>query len=46
MVIFLQVDGVDITGLKHMDAVNMLRSTESSVKLVVLRRPERVNLVQ
>ncbi|XP_068744131.1 tyrosine-protein phosphatase non-receptor type 13-like isoform X2 [Montipora capricornis] len=35
----LAVDDQDISTMKHMDAVNVLRSTKQVVKLVVLRRP-------
>ncbi|XP_022779941.1 tyrosine-protein phosphatase non-receptor type 13-like isoform X3 [Stylophora pistillata] len=35
----LRVDGHDISSMKHMDAVNILRATKQHVKLVVLRRP-------
>ncbi|XP_020604777.1 tyrosine-protein phosphatase non-receptor type 13-like [Orbicella faveolata] len=35
----LMVDGHDISAMKHMEAVNVLRATKQHVKLVVLRRP-------
>ncbi|XP_078359591.1 tyrosine-protein phosphatase non-receptor type 13-like [Oculina patagonica] len=35
----LMVDGQDISTMKHMEAVNVLRATKQHVKLVVLRRP-------
>ena len=37
-----QVDGHDISAMKHMEAVNVLRATKQHVKLVVLRRPTGV----
>ena len=45
-IITFQVDNIDITGLKHMAAVNILRSTDKRVKLVVLRRPETVGILE
>ena len=41
--LFSQVDGKDISNMKHMDAVNVLRATKQHVKLVVLRRPTGVS---
>ena len=40
--IFFKVDGQDISTMKHMNAVNVLRATKQFVKLVVLRRPTGV----
>ena len=37
------MDGEDISSMKHMDAVNVLRATKQFVKLVVLRRPTGVS---
>ena len=41
--VFLKVDDIDITAMKHMDAVNVLRGTKRDVKLAVLRRTEGVS---
>lgn len=40
---FFKVDGQDISTMKHMDAVNVLRATKQFVKLRVLRRPTGVS---
>lgn len=37
------MDGYDISTMKHMDAVNVLRATDKVVKLKVLRRPKGVS---
>ena len=37
------MDGQDISAMKHMEAVNVLRATKQHVKLVVLRRPTGVS---
>ena len=41
--VYFKVDDIDISTMEHMDAVNVLRSTEQVVKLTVLRRPEGVS---
>lgn len=38
-----KVDDNNISSMKHMDAVNVLRATKQHVKLVVLRRPTGVS---
>jgi hypothetical protein len=43
--LFFQVNGQDTTNKRHMEAVNILRSTRNEVHLVIRRRPDKVETV-